>query len=128
MKLLKTKGLTVAHVRSVGAGVPLSVQCLTTDWTTGVWSPAETKSFSSSLCVQTSSEAHLASYPMVLIHGVKRGMGVTQTTHDPIHCWGQEWVGGIPPLLLSSCMACCWTAFSFYIYKLHYMYVINTLK
>jgi hypothetical protein len=46
--------------------------------------PAETKDFSSSLCVQTSSEAHPASYPMgteVLSRGVKRGRGVTLTTH-----------------------------------------------
>jgi hypothetical protein len=37
---------------------------MTTDWTTGVQSPAEAKDFSSSLCVQTSSEGHPASYPM----------------------------------------------------------------
>jgi hypothetical protein len=35
-----------------------------TYWTTGVPSPAEAEDFSSSLCVQTSSEAHPASYPM----------------------------------------------------------------
>jgi hypothetical protein len=40
------------------------VQCMTTDWTTGIRSPTEAKDFSSSLCVQTSSEAHLASYPV----------------------------------------------------------------
>jgi hypothetical protein len=32
--------------------------------TTGVRSPAEAKNFSSSLCVQTSSEAHPTSYPV----------------------------------------------------------------
>jgi hypothetical protein len=37
---------------------------LTTDGTTGVRSPAEANDFSSSLCLQTSSEAHSASYPM----------------------------------------------------------------
>jgi hypothetical protein len=37
---------------------------LTTDWMIGVRSPAEAKDFSSGLCVQTSSEAHPASYPM----------------------------------------------------------------
>jgi hypothetical protein len=48
-----------------GAGVAQSVQRLTTDWTTGVWSLADASDFSSSLaCVQTSSEAHTASYPM----------------------------------------------------------------
>jgi hypothetical protein len=31
---------------------------------TGVRSPTETKNFSSSLCIQTNSEAHPASYPM----------------------------------------------------------------
>jgi hypothetical protein len=41
-----------------------SVHCLTTEWTTGFRSPAEAKNFSSSFCVQTSSEAHPASYPM----------------------------------------------------------------
>jgi hypothetical protein len=43
------------------------------------------KEFSSSLCVQTSSEAHLSSCPMgtgVLSQGVKRGQGVTPTTHS----------------------------------------------
>jgi hypothetical protein len=34
---------------------------LTTDWTTGIRSPAEANDFSSSLCVQTSTEAHPAS-------------------------------------------------------------------
>jgi hypothetical protein len=50
----------------------------------GVQSPAEAKYFSSSLCVQTGSEAHPASYPMGTVGpspGVKRGRGVTLTTH-----------------------------------------------
>jgi hypothetical protein len=34
------------------------------DWTTGVRSPTEAKDFSSSLCIQTNSEAHPASYTM----------------------------------------------------------------
>jgi hypothetical protein len=49
-----------------------------------VRSPAEARDFSSNLCVQTDSEAHRASYPMgtgVLSPGVKRGRGVTLTTH-----------------------------------------------
>jgi hypothetical protein len=37
----------------------------TTDWTTGVRFPAEKNNFSSSLCIQTSSEAHLDYYPKV---------------------------------------------------------------
>jgi hypothetical protein len=44
--------------------VAQSVQCLTTDWTTGVQSPAEAKDISSSLCVQTGSGAHPASCTM----------------------------------------------------------------
>jgi hypothetical protein len=39
----------------------LSVQCLTTDWTTGVRSPSDAEDFSSTLCVQTGSGAHPAS-------------------------------------------------------------------
>jgi hypothetical protein len=45
---------------------------------------AEEKDFSYSLCVQTSSEAHPASYKMdtrVLSPEVKRRRGVTLTTH-----------------------------------------------
>jgi hypothetical protein len=45
-------------------GVTQSVWCLTTDWTTEVRYLAEAKDFSSSLCVQTSSEAHPASCTM----------------------------------------------------------------
>jgi hypothetical protein len=48
---------------SAGAGVAQSVQCLATDWTTGVLSPTEANS-PSSLCVQISSGAHPASYSM----------------------------------------------------------------
>jgi hypothetical protein len=39
-----------------------SVQCLTTDLTTGVRSPTEAEDFSSNLCVQAGSGAHPASY------------------------------------------------------------------
>jgi hypothetical protein len=45
------------------AGVPQSLWCLTTHWTTGFLCPAEAKDISSTHCVQTSSEAHPASYP-----------------------------------------------------------------
>jgi single-stranded DNA-binding protein len=44
--------------------VAQSVQCLTTDWTTGVRSPTEAEDFSSKLGVHTSSGAHPASYTM----------------------------------------------------------------
>jgi hypothetical protein len=39
-----------------------SVQCLTADWMTGVRSPVEAKDISFTLCAQTSSEGHPASY------------------------------------------------------------------
>jgi hypothetical protein len=55
--------LHVAILES-GAGVAQSVQCLTTDWTTGVRSSTEERDFSSSPCVQEGSGAHPASYPM----------------------------------------------------------------
>jgi hypothetical protein len=57
------------------------------DYTT-VRFPAEEKDFSFSHCVQTSSEANPASYPKGTggaFPGVKRGRGVTLTTH-PIYC------------------------------------------
>jgi hypothetical protein len=60
-----------------------SVQCLTT----GFRYPAEAKKFSSSLCVQTSSEVHPASYPTGTggpFPGVKSGLGVMLTTHPSI--------------------------------------------
>jgi hypothetical protein len=66
------------------AGVAQSVYYLTTDWSTVIRSLAEAKDFSSSVCIQISSEAHPSSYPMGTggpIPGVKRGRGVTLTTH-----------------------------------------------
>jgi hypothetical protein len=65
--------------------VAQSVHCMTTDWITGVRSPAEAKDFSFSLCVKTSSDGHPASYPMVTgghFQGVKCSRGVTLTTHQ----------------------------------------------
>jgi hypothetical protein len=47
-----------------GDAVAQSVWCLTTGWTIGVRSPREAEDFSSSPCVQTSSGAHPASYPV----------------------------------------------------------------
>jgi hypothetical protein len=55
------------------------------DQATGVWSLAEARNFSSSLCVQTNTELHPASYPMgtgVLAQGVKRGRAVTLAVHS----------------------------------------------
>jgi hypothetical protein len=61
-----------------------SVWRLTTGWMIGVRSPIEAEDFSSSLCIQTGSGAHPASYPMGTgcpFPEVKRGRGVTLTTH-----------------------------------------------
>jgi hypothetical protein len=74
-------------VMRLGAGVAQTVQCLATDWTIEVRSPAEAKDFSSNLYVQTGSEAHPASCTMGTggpFAGVKRGRGVTLTTHPHI--------------------------------------------
>jgi hypothetical protein len=65
--------------RYEGAGVAQSVYCLTTDWTTRVQSLPEAMDFSYSFFVQTSSEAHPVSYPMVTGGPFFRGM--TLTTH-----------------------------------------------
>jgi hypothetical protein len=45
-------------------GIAQTIKCLTMDWTTGVRSPAETKDFSSRLCIQTSCGAHLVPHPV----------------------------------------------------------------
>jgi hypothetical protein len=60
----------VSVIMSEGAGVAQSLYCLTIDWTTGVRSPAEKKGFSSSPCVQTSSEAQPAIGPIQWVLGV----------------------------------------------------------
>jgi hypothetical protein len=70
-----------------GASVAQPVQFLTTDWTTGVRSSSEANDSSSSLCVQTSPEAHPDSYPMGNVYpfpGVNRSRSVTLT--NPIQC------------------------------------------
>jgi hypothetical protein len=59
---------------TIGAGV-LSQYRMTTDWTAGVQSPAQANDFSSSLCVQTSSEAYPAFYSPVLPKGGKARPG-----------------------------------------------------
>jgi hypothetical protein len=72
----------------------------------GVRSPAGAKDFSSTLCVQTSSEAHPASSKMGTggsFPGVKRGRGVMLTTH-PIQCRGEECVRTTTPLPLGARM------------------------
>jgi hypothetical protein len=55
------------------------------DRTSGVHSLVETNYFSSSLCVQTGSEAHPASYPLGIwapLPGGKARPGVTLTTRS----------------------------------------------
>jgi hypothetical protein len=52
------------HSLEVLTWVNQSVQCLTSDWTTGVRSLPAAQDFSTSLCVKTNSEAHPAFYPM----------------------------------------------------------------
>jgi hypothetical protein len=88
-------------------GVAQSVWCLSTDWKTEVWSPAEAKDFSSSLCIQSRSEIHPASSPMgtgVLFLGVKLGRVVTLTTH--FHLLPQSKMSRrYTPLPLRACMA-----------------------
>jgi hypothetical protein len=72
---------------------------MTTDWINGVRSPVKAKDFPPIMCIQTSSEVHPISYRMgnsVLSQGVKRGRGVTLTTH--------------PHLLSTSRMSRCYTS------------------
>jgi hypothetical protein len=69
-------------MRVIGSGSIVSDYGLD-DRAIGVRSPAGTKDFSSSLCVQTGSGAHLASCTMGTggpFPGVKRGRGVMLTT------------------------------------------------
>jgi hypothetical protein len=62
---------------------------VTTDWTTGVRSPAEAKDFSSGLCVQTSSENHSASYPRDMGESFSRGKARPgcDADHSPHLVW-----------------------------------------
>jgi hypothetical protein len=71
------------QVSQVNSGSILSDYGLD-DRAIGVRSPAGAKDFSSMFCVRTGSGTHPASCPMatgVLSPGVKRGRGVTLTTH-----------------------------------------------
>jgi hypothetical protein len=79
-RLIKLAGFRLSRVAQ-------SVQCLTTGWTTGrtrIDLRQRRKDFSSSLCVQTSSDAHpspIQWIPGVLSPGVKRSWHVTLTAH-----------------------------------------------
>jgi hypothetical protein len=75
-----------------------------------VRSPTEAEDFSSSPCVQTGSGAHPASIqwvPGVLSLGVKRGRGVTLTTHPHLVLGMSRSYTSSPP---SASMACSGTA------------------
>jgi hypothetical protein len=77
---------------------------------TGVRSPTGAEDFSSSLCVQTGSGAHPASYPMstgVLSLGVKHGWGMTLTTHPHLVLRSRMSRSYTPP---NTSMACSGTA------------------
>jgi hypothetical protein len=70
--------------RSRGSSVCIASDCRLDDRVIEVRSPEEAKDYSSSLCVQTSSEAYPAPCPMSTVcpfQGLKRCRGVTPTTH-----------------------------------------------
>jgi hypothetical protein len=66
--------------------------------------------------------------PGVLSQGVKRGRGVTLTTH-PIYCRGREWVGAILPLPASAAMVCSGTALLYFcaVYPVHRVFLELTI-
>jgi hypothetical protein len=99
-----------------GSSVSIVFDCGLDDWVIGVQSSAEAKDFPCSLCVQTSSGANPASYPMGAggpFPGVTHGRGVMLTTH-PIQCRGQECVRAIPLLPPSTFMVCIGTALLYF--------------
>jgi hypothetical protein len=67
-------------INNNGEPVAQSLQCLITDWTTGVRSPTEAEDLSSNLCVRTGSGAHPASCTVGT--GGKGGPG-RDTDHSP---------------------------------------------
>jgi hypothetical protein len=74
---------SLAHLRP-GSSVSIVSGYGLDDRAIDVRSPAEAKNFSCSLCVQNGPAVHPASCPMgtgVLSPGLKRGRGVTLTTH-----------------------------------------------
>jgi hypothetical protein len=64
--------------QGLGSSVSIVSDYRLVDQTTGIIAPEQAKGFSSSLCVQTSSEVHRASYPMGL-------RGKEQLRHDTDH-------------------------------------------
>jgi hypothetical protein len=107
----------ICMFRNRGSSVGI---CLTVDWTTGqlrLGPRQRRKDFSSSLCVQTGSGAHPSSCPMStggFSQGVKRGRGVTLTTHP--HLVPRSWMSrsySLPPLPLCHHM---WVVGLLYLY------------
>jgi hypothetical protein len=88
-----------------GAGVAQSIQFVTTGCTTGVRSPAETKDFFASICVQTSSDAYPASYPKGTVCKAQQRRDAEQSPNL---------AGDIAPFPLGACMANSGTALVFY--------------
>jgi hypothetical protein len=99
-------------MRSRGSSVSIVSVYGLDDRAIEVRSPAEAKDFSSSLCVQTGSEAHPASCTMGkggLFPGAKRGRGVTLTIHPdlvPRSRMSRSYISSDP----SATMACSGTA------------------
>jgi hypothetical protein len=93
-------------------------------------SPAEAKDFSSSLSVQTGSEAHPASCTMGT--GVHFPGGKARPRRDNDHsptikCRGREWVGAMPPLPPSASMACSGIALPFFYISSAFWFIIKWL-
>jgi hypothetical protein len=113
--VLTLQPMSLSFFLILSSRVSQSVQYVTTDGTTGVRSPVEAKDFSSSLCDQTSPEAHPASYPMGTsgpFPGVNRGRAVTLTTYYhllPRSRMSRSYI----PSLLSDYMACSVTVLFF---------------
>jgi hypothetical protein len=87
LPLLSIAKILWVHYHILASRVAQSVYCLATGWKTGQlrFDPRQSRQdFSSGLCVENSSGAHQASCTMgtgVLYPGLKRGRGVTLTTH-----------------------------------------------
>jgi hypothetical protein len=83
-RISPTRSICLYHIAYTNSSVSIMSDYRLNDRATGVRSTVEAKDFSSSLCFQTNSQAHLASYPKGNggpFPGVKRCRGVTLTTH-----------------------------------------------
>jgi hypothetical protein len=95
------------------------VQWLATGWTTGRsgFDPRQGQRIfpltSVSIPALSPTQPPVQWAPGVLSPG-QSAAGVWRWPFTPIYCWGQEWVGAIPPLPLSAILACSGTALLFY--------------